>query len=501
MTSDTGSRTCKTIILVGATGAGKSTLLDSLMNYILGVEWKDGHRMKIINLTKEEKERHKTGQEASQTEWVTAYAIPTDGIPRMSYDLCVIDTPGFGDISGVQRDQQIVSQIEYLFKNPQLHGVDSIDGICFLIQAPMIRLTATQRYIFDQILSLFGNDVKKNIFVMATFADLNRPPVINSLKKAGVPYMKYFKFNNSAFCSTQEKQGEEESSSGSEEESDTEMSLHYWNIGMTSFQKFFLALEHVEPQSLTLTRSVLTQREKLRCDLQYIETKVKESTQKMTRLKQEREALKVNEEKIAANQDFEYEVDEEKMVKVPIPKGIYVTNCSSCHETCHKNCAFDDNKEKQLCIAMENGKCTVCTNKCDWTAHYNHGYIFELAVQRVKRTSSEIKQCFDSARMGKDNCKNIILELENQYRETTVEVTKRVNRARKCLLDLKEIALKPDPLNEIDYIDLLIQDEKRQAKEGYLGRLEQLVSLKNRAKLLKDIKEQNSVIYASLEQH
>ena len=45
----------KTIMLVGATGSGKSTLVDGIINYILGVNFEDPFRFKMVELEEEEK--------------------------------------------------------------------------------------------------------------------------------------------------------------------------------------------------------------------------------------------------------------------------------------------------------------------------------------------------------------------------------------------------------------------------------------------------------------
>lgn len=55
----------------------------------------------------------------------------------------VFDTPGFGDTSG--RDEKIYKDIEAVLKNPDM--LDSIHAICFVGNASLVRLTASQNYI------------------------------------------------------------------------------------------------------------------------------------------------------------------------------------------------------------------------------------------------------------------------------------------------------------------------------------------------------------------
>ena len=40
---------CYNFVVVGATGAGKTTLIDSLINFLLGVEFYDNFRYKLID--------------------------------------------------------------------------------------------------------------------------------------------------------------------------------------------------------------------------------------------------------------------------------------------------------------------------------------------------------------------------------------------------------------------------------------------------------------------
>ena len=116
------------------------------------------------------------------------------------YTFTIIDTPGFGTTQGLKRDKEITEQIKEFFSISPPEGIDHLDGIGFVTQASQARLTKTQEYIFDSILSIFARDVSKNIFMMLTFADGQRPPVLEAIKKAEVPGQgeQFFKFNNSA---------------------------------------------------------------------------------------------------------------------------------------------------------------------------------------------------------------------------------------------------------------------------------------------------------------
>ena len=54
----------RTIMLVGVTGSGKSTLVDGIINYILGVNFDDPFRFKMVVLENEER---KTIEKVSAT--------------------------------------------------------------------------------------------------------------------------------------------------------------------------------------------------------------------------------------------------------------------------------------------------------------------------------------------------------------------------------------------------------------------------------------------------
>ncbi|KAG5840261.1 hypothetical protein ANANG_G00186940 [Anguilla anguilla] len=169
----------KTIMLLGATGSGKTTLINGMINYILGVEWKDEWRFKLIDEV-----TNKT-QAESQTSEVTAYQIHHNEGFKVPYSFTIIDTPGFGDTRGIKQDKEITEKIRQFFTRQD--GIASIDAVCFVVQSALARLTHTQKYIFEAVLSIFGKDIASNIISMITFADGQKPPVLEAIRAADIP--------------------------------------------------------------------------------------------------------------------------------------------------------------------------------------------------------------------------------------------------------------------------------------------------------------------------
>jgi predicted GTPase len=102
----------KTILVMGATGSGKTTWINAMINYVLGVEFEDDFRFKLIE------EDVKGGSQAhSQTQGVTAYDIFYQNGSRIPYTLTIVDTPGFGDTQGIKRDKEITSAVQQFFEH------------------------------------------------------------------------------------------------------------------------------------------------------------------------------------------------------------------------------------------------------------------------------------------------------------------------------------------------------------------------------------------------
>ena len=96
------------------------------------------------------------------------------------------------------------------------------------------RLTATQRYIIDSVLSIFGKDVMPNMRLLVTFADNADPPVVEACLAAQFPVtsesagITFSKFNSSVLYASNEKHGED----------DICFDELFWDMGQENFYKF-----------------------------------------------------------------------------------------------------------------------------------------------------------------------------------------------------------------------------------------------------------------------
>jgi predicted GTPase len=181
---------------MGETGSGKSTFVNGMVNHLLGAEWDDPYRVYVIDDSYADKKKKN-----SQTSTVTSYAVIYKDNNEEERAIEIIDTPGYGDTKGINIDNMITEKIhDYLLNNQAL---DTIDAVCFTIASGTPRLTVTQNYILNSVLSIFGEDVRANIRLLVTFADNQPPPAIIACKQADFPTnesgeISYCKFNSSS---------------------------------------------------------------------------------------------------------------------------------------------------------------------------------------------------------------------------------------------------------------------------------------------------------------
>ncbi|XP_057178009.1 uncharacterized protein LOC130546665 [Triplophysa rosa] len=309
----------KVILLVGETGTGKSTLINAMVNYIMGVRWEHKIWLEIVEIS-DETESHTTA--------VTVYEVFAQDSP---FSLTIIDTPGFGDTKGSDKDKLIGETLQELFRSED--GIHEIDAVCLVLKVTENRVHERQRYILDEILSLFGKDVEKHILILVTNSHDTVPKkVLNLIKQTKLPCAKkkdrpvYFKFNN---CQSE-----------CYDEEDRECYKSSWDHGIENFRQFFDYLNGLHPKSLDMTKGVLRARKQLDACVNNLKDRIKLAELRQTELEQTQTALRECENDRKERKNFQCEVDEpyKDLVKIVSPwwhLSKTATRCTECKENCH----------------------------------------------------------------------------------------------------------------------------------------------------------------------
>ncbi|XP_046648243.1 uncharacterized protein LOC124338206 [Daphnia pulicaria] len=508
----------KTILLMGETGSGKTTMINAMINYVLGVQWEDDFRFMLI------KEDVRGGNQAhSQTQGVTAYDLHYQDGFRIPFSLTIVDTPGFGDTGGMDRDREITATIKEFFEHP--NGIQELEAVSFVVKSSDARLTSSQIYVFDSVLNIFGKDMRDNIHFLVTFNDGGVPNVLNAIKEAKLPCQMdsnawpcHFKFNNGAMdVQPSADDGMPVSSSG-------------WKLSMKNFESFFVELNKMPKRLLQMTKEVLENRNYLEQQLEIMWVAIDERLTKIEELRNTEKIISENKEKIDSNQNFEITLTVSKKVKESIEtfrNNQSALNCTNCEVTCHYPCnpnlwtnfcpAFWEfalsnipqstfnamgsvsnlktmNKsltttsrensleldyvnpgmvifEAGMNLITQNRTCKVCPSKCQSSDHINERQRWVYKQVEEKQTLFDVRKRYEEAMGQQANAEGTLASLKAEIDRFKLNIFKAMKEITNCSNLLKSKALLGDSLTMVEYIQFKIDNEQKEKKHGYAERI------------------------------
>jgi hypothetical protein len=398
---------------------------------------------------------------------------------------------------------------------PEIYwSTQELDVACFVVKSPDGRLTYLKRYIFDSVLSIFGIDVKENIRFLITFADNELPLILTAIKKAELPCQMdaeglpcHQKFNNGAIYSNNQ-------------DAKDSIPSNLWKDGMENFELFFDELSDMPTKSLQMTQEVLLTRRGLEIQLDH---GLKDINSQLFKA----EHLRTVEGIIAQNKD-KFDTNGDKKIEIPVLKKRIVAvdeksalNCTKCKVTCHYPCkpiplskpfcpAFIETRKIKSIIpiihkiyqygskpslsgvedvvdavsSLLSVTCLVCPGKCSMSDHKNENTRWELFEENTLMTLRDIGKDYKDAEGNPLSVQGIHDKLKYDIDQLEKNILKAMSEITKCSNKLKEIALRKDPLLTMpEYIDMMIENEKKYPKEGYKKRIESLENILKKAKL------------------
>ena len=456
----------KVIILMGATGCGKSTLINGMVNYILGVKWNDSHRFKCVR----EDENESRNQAHSQTSSVTAYTIHHREGTAVPYSITLIDTPGYGDTRGVVRDKEITKTIHQFLMEKDAR-IDVIHAACFVAASSDSRLTITQRYIIDSVLSIFGKDFKDNIRLLVTFADNAVPPVVEACRVANFPEtfpsagIVYSKFNSSVLYASTQKEHQTEFD-------DICLEELYWDMGQENFKKFFTMLEEMKGKDLRSTRQVIQHRKQLEQSLKDIKNELEECFIKIENIDIFVSKIKAHRHKMETNKNFVIEKTEMKLAKVDCEEGELAFNCTICCQTCEAPSHLINSRELSRKSACSNEKCKLLEHD-----HSNETFFWRYVPVKVETTFDKMKFEYELNYKRKLETEELLLKCSEDLNQTKGKVIELLYKVGVTARSLDSTALRSNAITPADYLSLMRSRVAEEQAPGYQRRLETLAEL------------------------
>ena len=463
LTADERER-AKYIVVMGETGTGKTTFLNSLTNYMMDIQQEDDFRYHLVV------EDPSVSQANSQTSEVNIYAVrpKSEHVPP----LVIIDTPGYGDTRGIEKDKEIDNMLMDLFTKQ----VDRIHLICFVAKASSNRLTAVQSYVFNKVLNMFGKDISENFLFVLTFCDGGEPQFVSSLQDKTslvapiIPTIKdpwYLQFNNSVVFE--------------KFKSTNKMSSMFWDLFQESMKEFIRKLNGMKEKSLTLSRQVINERKCLNAIIEDLQFQLKKQMTIKTSIEKFIVDLRANEAKIESSKNFMIDFDEPYTIKVNLSPGQFTTLCTVCNKTCHKSCAIGPGESKRGCAAISGDYCKVCPSKCHYDKHHNADFVIDCGFRKSKKKVEDLEAAYVDATSSKSKTEQLLEGLAGEIETILTRCVQIQKQIKESINKLNQIALHPGNFKTTnDYLDLLISNEKNSREKGWETRVEVLEQIKDR---------------------
>eukprot|EP01084_Bolivina_argentea_P206889 353107_1 len=124
---------------------------------------------------------------------------------------------------------------------------------------------------------------------------------------------------------------------------------------------------------------------------------------------------------------------------------------------------------------MTAGVCTQCKGKCEWNIHTNQPFVVRREIRIVWKTKKEMAKQYEYAAKKIVKHADIIKDKIKKIKELEIHIMKTIEKMRKAVNILQEIALNKKVLTPDEYFDTLIVQQKQNTDdEGWQDGVELL---------------------------
>ena len=380
---------------------------------------------------------------------------------RVGVPLMFIDIPRT-DRSTAGHSTNISEQLAFILKSDE----QILHGICFVVQANNFNIPNEQIERIQSVGRLFESTSIRDMICFLTFADAGPAHVEKYLKSCKMKFGISYSENCSAF---HEK---------------SKICSLFWESTTSCFADF---CKHLETDQTTMKLRYLTpsRREELKSDIAKLQPKINEELAKLGEIKFQVKTYEENIHHILRYGNLSFTVDVITQRQIDLKPGNHITNCMQCFYICHDECRIEDDDKKIECVAMKDGLCTVCKNKCVWWVHKNIPYIYEYTCIHVTKSYQEMKRRYEQE-------KGVTLDFKEYLENLTQDIEKllellhgKVKKITDCKNELQRTQETPTANSVDETIDDMINAEEETKNPGFERRIEMYEELKKYSNMIR----------------
>jgi len=418
------------LLFAGASGHGKSTQINAFVSFLLGGELNDRARMMLID-------DRGVSQADSVTNIVTLYRLRPLSPNFGGKHIVIVDTPGFLDTRGHQRDVFIDCAMQNLFDF--IHHVNAVALCCKSDEQRTHVLEPAVRY----VLRLFDKNVKGHLRTVVSHSSIGKPQCVKTLKKLGWPCDEFIQVQNRSFSLA---------FLADKESLDRAILSSEWNMSMRGQQRLKEMVLTMENISMDLSAQVVSQRMQLQERSELCMKKILRQTSELIQLTNRLESIS---RAVTASPGEKIKCTEIQYEKVDTPAGVYNTFCGVCLRTCHENCEYQTEIQKLQCIAMgRDGSCVVCPQSCRWDQHASSTFIIKPVEKVFFKVPDDLIKHWNE---NTTTYERAVLDAIDNYEKSLERLHSDICELAKISTYLTENALHHDPQGWVRYYDTLIR--------------------------------------------
>ena len=327
----------------------------------------------------------------------------------------IIDTPGFGDSRGMAKDQEHSACIVNALKDEEY-----INCICLIINGRMTRISATLKYVLNEITAILPNTVLENVIVVFTNTadslDLYLEPGLLAeqfLGKEIDPTRLFFVEN--PYCRLERAK---------ERRNDLphEMIVQSLQRSFGKARKTFGNMrEVIRSMDPIYTHFFVTLYEKRRD----IDRKVKDLSTEYDNIEQVEKSIekaefdaKVAMDKKKLTKDYRFVQTAKRWIRKPTAQHNLVCSASSCHSNCQMPCFLPKSLSPSVflsCACMNGEYCRVCGHH--YTLHYHDEVENVLQEETITHIDEHMKRQFEEAASAEERAQILKKEFDAKRKD------------------------------------------------------------------------------------